>query len=383
VLKIVHIHTDLKFLIETECFNEFFFSNTVIIIGKNIPYEEVSSFHPIVVSSSHTGLRKVVEICSNADMVVLYELDRLKAYIALKIPQNIAIAWRFFGSELYNKNIINYLSDNSLKFYNTKKEKLSKVFSYKALYGKFVSELKNRTYPGNYFANAIKRVDLFLCLSKYEYDHLTQSWGNLPPFIQIPFSYKFAYRNVNDKKDMVIIGNSRSIYNNHIDVIELIEKSYYNNQLSFLIPFSYGMENYYTNEIKRLVNITHKNIVLLENFMPYESYFDLVGGAKAAVFNCYRQMAMGNIFEFLNSGIKIYLSNHNIIYQWLKDLGLKIFTIEEFVSDLESDNLELSSEDKKRNILILNNFSSHFTEEQFVFDITSIVKSKDADQSTL
>jgi hypothetical protein len=43
----------------------------------------------------------------------------------------------------------------------------------------------------------------------------------------------------------------------------------------------------------------------------------------------------------------------------------------------------LSSEDKKRNILILNNFSSHFTEEQFVFDITSIVKSKDADQSTL
>jgi hypothetical protein len=92
---------------------------------------------------------------------------------------------------------------------------------------------------------------------------------------------------------------------------------------------------------------------------------------------------MGNIFEFINSGTKIYLSNHNVIYQWLKDLGLKIFTIEEFASDLESDNLELSSEDKKRNILILNNFSSHFSEEQFVFDITSIVKSKDADQSTL
>ena len=56
MLKIVHIHTDLKFLSETEHFNEFSFSNTVIIIGKNIPCEEVSSFHPIVVSSSHTDL---------------------------------------------------------------------------------------------------------------------------------------------------------------------------------------------------------------------------------------------------------------------------------------------------------------------------------------
>jgi hypothetical protein len=117
--------------------------------------------------------------------------------------------------------------------------------------------------------------------------------------------------------------------------------------------------------------------------MPYESYFDLVGGAKAAVFNCYRQMAMGNIFEFLNSGIKIYLSNHNIIYQWLKDLGLKIFTIEEFVSDLESDNLELSSEDKERNISTLIYILSHFNEEQFVIDITSTVKNKNINLSNL
>lgn len=376
MLKIVHIHTDLKFLNETERFTKFSFLNTVIMIGENISISRAYSFQPIILSSHKTDLRKVVTICSSADMVVLYELDSVKSYIALKIPQNIAITWRFFGAELYNKNLVNYLSDKSLKFYNPKKEKLLKIFSYKSIYYKLISIIKNISYPAKNFADAINRVDLFLCRSKYEYDHLVQYWKNLPLFVQIPLSFQGSKRDVCSKKNLVIIGNSRSIYNNHIDVIELIENSHYNNQLSFLIPFSYGMENYYTNEVKRLVNISQKNIVLLENFMPYESYFDFVGGAKAAVFNCHRQMAMGNIFEFINSGVKIYLSKQNVIYHWLKDMGLKIFTIEEFTSDLESDNLELSSEDKEINISTLINISSHFSEEQFVIDINTFVKNK-------
>lgn len=376
MLKIVHIHTDLKFISDTDRFNNSSFSNTVIIIGENVSLKRSYAFQPIIFSGRKPDLKKIVTICSDADLVVLYELDSVKSYIALKIPESITIAWRFFGAELYDKKIVNYLSDKSLQYFNLKQEKLLKIFSIKAVVNKLKSVLYSISFPPGDFAAAMERVDLFLCRSKYEYDHLLKYWKNLPLFVQIPLNFKGSGRDFKRKRNLVIIGNNRSIYNNHIDVIELIENTHYSNQVEFIIPFSYGIGNYYTNEVKRLVSISKKRIELLENFMAYEAYFNLVAEARAAIINSYRQMAMSNIFEFLNSGVKIYLSNQNVIYHWLKDLGLKIFTLEDFAADLESDNLELSTEDKEGNINTLIAISARFSEQQFVTEIISLVKSR-------
>jgi dTDP-N-acetylfucosamine:lipid II N-acetylfucosaminyltransferase len=376
MLKVVHIYTETTFLIETELYKKSLFSNTIIIIGENIPDKRVSSFNPIIVSVTKTDLLKVVEICSAADLVVLYELDPVKSYIALKIPKNIAVAWRFFGAELYSKNLDIYLSERSLEYFNTKKEKITKLLNYKGIYRKLVSLSKTRSFIGNHFVEAIKRIDLFMCLSEQEYNHLAHIWKNLPPFIQIPTDIKFPKRSIPSKTNLVIIGNSRSIFNNHIDIIDLIENAHLSEQVHFLIPFSYGVELNYTREIRRRVKSAQKDIELLETFMSYDSYFDLVSTAKAAVFNGYRQMAMGNICEAINSGLKVYLNTHNVIYKWLKDSGLKIFTIEEFASDLESNNLELDSEDFERNIDNLYKMLSQSTGEKFLTAISTFIKEK-------
>jgi hypothetical protein len=250
------------------------------------------------------------------------------------------------------------------------------ISEYKKVIAKFISRATRRPDPENIFADAMKRIDLFLGLSKYEYDHLTQTWNSLPPFVQAPFSCETSKRHSTINDNLVIVGNSRSIYNNHIDVIDLIEKTKHSNEMSFLIPFSYGDENYYTNEIRRRVDITRQNIVLLETFMPRESYFELITKAKAAVSNSYRQLGMGNIFEFINAGMKIYLSNHNVIYQWFIDLGLRVYTIENFGSDLESNDLELSSQDKDWNCRVLKQMASTFSQEQFVIEMRDVVRKK-------
>ena len=376
MLNIVHIYSDTTFLNETERYNKFYFTNTTIIINRNISDNGVNNSQTLIVSTSEADLKKVITICSSADMVVLYELDYVKSYIALQIPQNIPIAWRFFGAELYDRKMTAYMSANSLKFYNTNKEKLLKILNSKIILGKLKSWIKNSKNPNHYFTDAMKRVDLFLCLCEYEYDHLTQNWEHLPPFVQIPLSFNFSKLNINGEKNLVLIGNSRSIYNNHIDIIQLIENSNHSGQLVFLIPFSYGMENFYTNEIKRLVSISQKHFELLENFMPYDSYLNLLGKTKAAVYNCYRQMAMGNIAELLNSGVKVYLSVNNVIYRWFKDLGLKIFTIEDFALDLESDKLELSAEDRERNVSILGQMSLLYSQEHFVYEVNNSINNK-------
>jgi dTDP-N-acetylfucosamine:lipid II N-acetylfucosaminyltransferase len=376
MLKVVHIYTETTFLIETELYNKSLFSNTIILIGENITDKRVAAFNPIIVSGTKTDLIRVVNICSAADLVVLYELDFVKSYIALKIPQNITVAWRFFGAEIYSNNLDIYLSESSLNSFNANKEKFSKLLNPKSIYRKLVSLSKNRSFIGNHFEEAIERINLFMCLSEQEYNHLTHIQKNLPPFIQIPTDIKFPKRSIPSKTNLVIIGNSRSIFNNHIDIIDIIENARFSEQLRFLIPFSYGVELYYTREIRLRVKNAKKNIELLENFMSYDAYFDLVSTAKAAVFNGYRQMAMGNICEAINSGLKVYLNTHNVIYQWLKDSGIKIFTIEEFASDLESNNLELESEDKERNIGNLSKMLSQSTGEKFLTAISTFIKEK-------
>lgn len=373
MLKVVHIHTDLKFVGGTDRFEKSHFDNAVIIIGASETYNGPCSDRAIFLSSSKSDLRHAVTICSNADLVIFYALDIVKSYIATMLPESITVAWRFFGHELYGRNIKDYLSEYSLAFYRTdgvvRRLKRSLVqFKYKVTYGSSIDTL---------FERAIERQDLFLCLSKDEYDHLVIYWKNLPLFVQLPIPMPLAHRDIHKKDNTIIIGNSRSIFNNHIDIINLIEMSNCDDKLSFLIPFSYVPESEYSTEVKSRVKASSSNIHLLEDFLPRENYFDRITTAKAAVINSYRQMAMGNIFAFLRYGVKVYLNSRNVMYDWLTDFGLRVYTIEDFASDLISaSKLELSSEEKQINMTIMQQLQSEFGGEKFTNHIITFVEDR-------
>jgi dTDP-N-acetylfucosamine:lipid II N-acetylfucosaminyltransferase len=97
---------------------------------------------------------------------------------------------------------------------------------------------------------------------------------------------------------------------------------------------------------------------------------------KAAVFNSYRQMAMGNIFALLNNGTKVYLNAQNVIYHWFVTFGLKIYTIEDFKVDLKSGNLELKTSEKIENVAALERMRLEFNHERFANDIMSLLETK-------
>lgn len=375
-LKVIHLHTDPKFVYLTEVFDKAKFENTIMIINGNGLTNELHYDQVEVLSSSKHDLEKAIQICSDVNIVVLYDLDVIKSYIALSLPQSSIVAWRFFGYELYGRRVESYLSEKSLPLHLAKKRAATKSLKV------FFTQLKFRLFHGQsqdvLFADARKRVDLLLCLSKYEYDHLIEHWPDLPRFVQLP-TLEFPLRKQgiiyeNAQKKAIIVGNNRGIYNNHIDIIDLIEHSSCDEQWEFLVPFSYGRETPYSSEVRRRVAKSPKNFCLLEDFIAREAYFELLAKAKAAVFNSYRQMAMGNIFTLLGSGVKIYLNTQNVIYHWLIDLGLRVFTIEDFKSDLETDNLELGETDQLENANILERLQLEFNREKFASEIISFTR---------
>jgi len=371
-LKIIHIHTDLKFLYDSNRFENKNFENIIIIIGNKGNYEGEFSGSALFFKFSAKNLRNIIAICKLADMVVLYDLNFPKAYIANRLPKSVIIVWRFFGLELYGQMPDFVFSDQTLKA----SKEMSVNYNYLYFKNLLVQNLNKLRFSTNlkmeFEKAAFHRVDYFHGLSKNEYDFLKDFWPHLPAFLQIDYSFlNINYLAVSKadsfqkgENNLIIIGNNRSAYNNHLDVINFIEKSNAKKKYKFLMFFNYGQDNAYTQAVRSKAAATLE-ITLLEDFLERDKFNQIYSDASALVINGHRQMAMGNIFEALKNNTKIYLNIKNIILDWLKEEGFCVFSIEDFAADLENNNIALNKHEASRNQNNLISFTGKYSKNAF------------------
>ena len=363
IKKIFHIHTDPKFINDSSNFDFEDYNNTIIYIGDSTEIKNQTSFLVIYIPDSLNVVNKISEICKVAQMVILYDLSAEKIALANKLPKDVKILWRFFGHELYGRIQKHFLSSQTIKLLNQQKlnlfyrVKISFLFRLKRFIQKIV--LKH-----NYnFEQALKRIDVFLGLFEEEYKLLNTYFEGLPEFVQIPiFKTEIKldlYENI-QHKDKLIIGNSRNIYNNHMEILELTQK--YKN-LNLILPFSYGIKSFYSTTVYKTAK--KQGVKVISDFMPYKAYINLLKESAAFVLNSYRQMAVGNVLIAIKNGTKIYLNKKNSVYKILKDRNFHVFTIEDFKKDLGLKNTSLSNNEVVHNFKIYNSLCKEYTLEDF------------------
>ncbi|MEX0778981.1 MAG: hypothetical protein WD491_13100 [Balneolales bacterium] len=374
-LKTIHLHSDVKFIDDTRSFENDRFANTVIILGEKGTYKGYYEKNALYYRFSFKQLRKIINYCKSADLVILYNLDFSKSFIANRLPGTVKVAWRFFGLELYSKipdEVFSSLSVMHLEPSNTT------WFSYliKQMGPFKFKQLIKRLE----FIRAINRIDSFWGVSDYEYAALKRKWPRLPEFVQLPFHEKETkYFTINKKKNEIIIGNSRNRYNNHLDIIKIITKCRNKDKYDYFVFFSYGPLNNYTKAVRETAADV-KKVKFIDEFLSDEEFREVYRNASAFVMNSYRQMAMGNIFTAFRNGVKVYLNKRNIIYDWLIKEGFMIYSVEDFTADIEDNNITLSSEDMKYNI----NQYHKMTRIYNILDFQSkIYNSNRVDNSTL
>lgn len=363
-IKTVLIHTDYKFVRGSKRFESDSFENTIVIFKKqepyNGPYKKAAHFY------DKDEINQVIELCKEADLVVLYDLDLLKSKIALALPDDIKIAWRFFGYELYGRMKRAVLSDKTYSCIADPKEAIKDMFRplyHKIKYGKSLERV---------FYDAIERIDYMFVLSKKEYEFLSKYFNNLPEYIQCLSLSKDSISNgslntryeSNSKSRKIVLGNNRSAYNNHLDVLEKIEAAESKREYHFFLLFNYGREDDYANAVRNAVKGKfHYN--LLEEFIPAEEFRDFYADVSALIINGYRQMAMGNIFMALNSGVKVYMNRKNTMMDWLLNNGIAIFPVAGLVADMDNNQVKLDEETITNNLKGLHNLYSGYTEMDF------------------
>lgn len=306
------------------------------------------------------GLERLAEHFHKYDGVILYYLDGTKMQLLEYVKSyNGKIFWSFFGAELYSLREFQntFLSKDALKFKN-----YNSLSSLKALLIEFIRpyywKLKNKWSPLEKLIYASKKIDGLIWYNKFEYDMLNKMLDHqLPAFVECSVSSRICSSNALKANTKIIMGNSGSIFNNHIEGIKYLAAS--NKKYSTSIPINYGATIDYKNLLKSEAEKHNLNIDYLENHIPYNEFIDYVNEHSTAVYPCYRQMGIGNIIIAIQCNLKIYLSEKNPTFPWLKSIGLKVFSIEsQLISDLENDNLKLSQEDINHNQKVYIEFSS-------------------------
>lgn len=364
--KIIHIHTDYKFLGGSERYHGESFHNELIILGDKNSVKKKYHKNAYFFEPSVKDLDKILDIVNNADILVIYHLDFFKAPIVNKVDKKIKIIWRFFGSELYSRKLYLYLSLKTKSFYKLKilKKEVKRIFPI------LFQEEKN-------FYKALRRVDAITCVFKEEYEYLKRHFNYLPRFIPlsldgINYSKVINFELEYPKKKIVVIGNSRSAFNNHLDILKLLEMHNSNGIINIKFLFNYGPEDAYTHKVREKVN-SIENAFLIDSFIPPDEFTNFYGPIAAFVNNSYRQLALGNIILALHKGVKVYLNKKNPTYTWLKKESLYIYEIDDLKEDLERGQISLTKNKIIHNLECLRKLKKYNSKRDFQLQIMELL----------
>ncbi|MEP0133068.1 MAG: hypothetical protein ABJJ25_12720 [Eudoraea sp.] len=367
--KLIHVHSDHKFIHDSERFeSEFFINELVILDAKNSLNKEYHN-KALFFEPNPENLNKILAIVNTADILVIYNLDVFKSLIVNHADKRVKIVWRFFGTELYSRKLHLYLSTKSRSFFKPRliKDQVKRIFPFL---------FQNETL----FYRAIKRSDAIICVFKEEYEYLIRHWNHLPKLIplsldKLQFTKEIDFELEYPKKNTVVFGNSRSNYNNHLDIMELAESCNLNKKIDIKILFNYGAENAYTDKVREKARGIEQ-ATLIDSFMPPHEFNDFYGLVAAFVNNTYRQFALGNIMSALHRGAKIYLNKKNTTYTWFKNEGLYIYEIEDLKNDLETGKIHLTKSEIEHNLKCMRNLKELYPRTDFHLQILQLLNKK-------
>lgn len=368
--KVLHIHTDPKFLYLIPAFEDRKFENDIIFISsdevdlsKRYPGYKITYY-----KLNRIALKEVIKKANEVDLVVCYMMEITTSYICNRLNNNVRVLWRFFGAELYGLLGQSVFSDATKAVLPHSRHSIFKRL-------KFAFNSLNLYGIGyrNEERKAMMRADAVAMLYKEEYEYLNQKF-KLPSFIQLPYERERKFCDFDKKDKLIIIGNSRNRCNNHLDIIQMIKDSK-SESYRYEMPFNYGEESSYTEAVRKAASEIN-GLHVINDFLSFEEYSYIFEEASAFVFNAYRQMAMGNIFIALRNNVKVYLSTQNTAFDWLLREGFKVFSIDDFTEDIKKSNVALTEEHSILNKKAFESLSKKYNNKFFEKSISNLINNK-------
>lgn len=136
------------------------------------------------------------------------------------------------------------------------------------------------------------------------------------------------YLKENKITNRIIVGNSATKENHHVEVFKMLEHLK-NDNIEVVSPLSYGDMEYAKKVIKEGKKLLGDKFVPINNFMNAKDYLQFLSTCTIGIFYNDRQQAMGNINRLLKLGKKVYLRKGTSMERNFKKYNIKIYDVEE------------------------------------------------------
>lgn len=360
-MNILHITTDNKFISNALSTFESVYpeKNTVWMLNTagepnaaNNKYDEYFSFLDTFKPSFSKKLKSF-------DLIVLHNFNLYWFSLTLLAPKGTKIAWLGWGFDYYD-----YIYSNPDDLLLSKTLQVKKDIDNKS---RKKSNLKKViTSPVKFLLNqvvkplSLKKVGSFSPVLKEDYDLVANAKliPHLPKFM--PWNYGSLEENLiknfigqRVSGESILVGNSASFTNNHIEVIDLLSKFDLADSINIIAPLSYGDEDYKNKIIKFGQAELGQLFQPLADFMPIDEYVALIKQCGYAVMNHKRQQAVGNIVIMLYLGARVFLREENPTYIMLKKEGAILSSVQELELNPDLLKTPLTEDEIQKNIEIL------------------------------
>lgn len=356
-IKILHILHDEKFIdgaIDT--FNSTSAMNTYVSIEDTKPFNRIKLHASDILIVERTEILSFI-ISGGFQLVAFHTLTRDKYELVLQIPKHIKVLWLSWGYDIYQpwndmpavlpieiyKPLTKEMISSTCSLVKRIKRKLKKVIFYKRYRNARLENQRILQAEIELQKQLIRRIDYLSTVLPFEYDLLAQLDGFRAKYF--PFQYvsrnAFSLDTINENASKILLGNSATATNNHIDVLDVLKKN--NIQLECMIPSSYGDMDYLYKFKYTFSNIP--NLKFLDTFMSKNEYIAMLKSCRVGIFGHIRQQAIGNLLFCMLQGSKIFLYKDSVAYKYFKKAGYIVYTID---NDLTEENVsKLMIEDER------------------------------------
>ena len=191
----------------------------------------------------------------------------------------------------------------------------------------------------------LRRLDY--CVTSLREEHELLVGAGLPTSIQYHWGLVGSLNDYVDEHeaagagDSFQLGNSASPWNNHLDAFSLLCGPD-RNARRVVVPLGYGDPRYRDMVAAAGREVLGKRFEPLLDFIPPDQYRAVIRTCGHVIMNHLRQQALGNIYDALWRGARVYL-NDTTAYRGLRRAGFDVRLISEELSGLEQKPLRAAT----------------------------------------
>ena len=330
------------------------------------------------VSAFNPDLKNIKEIAGKLTgykAVFLHNLCYKKALIVFYAPKDTLFVWGIWGFDYY------YIFPQLFRTIFLPWTKLANLFLFK--YSLMTKDILSSIHPVSKYlgiksTNRIRRQ--VIPRIRYSFNNMPMHSEvyrviDSPPNTRFDLSY-YSIESITrgiegsdfDRGAGIYIGNSATNSSNHIDLfLQLRKISLINRKI--IVSLSYGCPRY-----RRLVIAAGRfffgsNFIALSEYLSLKEYNSVLLGCSSMFFNHKRAQALGNIIFGIWAGHKIFLRQKNPVYNYLKSLGITVFSIENELNSAGLGRLEVTLQKKNREII-----TRHYSEEKIRENYAELIR---------